>query len=408
MLARVALWAVLLAAFSIRVEARPYVWRNLTEEELQTWYSPTDLCVLNSTNKFAFPQDIRKDECYQYSRGNRRIHCSVGMGNNNNPCFGPFAEGRPHFRQGVDGFTNVSSTPLLKAFERFADTNTTLFFLGDSTTRQKLQALDCEIHREHPGIRTHGNIWGILPCNTKYTIILPDKRSIYLRVISLGPNSATCLKGGQGRSGPSNGAFENAAYMIDRENNVFNRSVFVVANMGLWYNDETEYATVMPPLLEWLQRVATFSYASVINFQNVNLSTVEDLADTASVLLSHAAGAQSTTAQSRHNVVKHARVHNLRNTVVWHESFAQHWVNPWGTGYFAKPSLEAQTQGWQQYAGNYSKISTADYVTPFSCRKVTNTSYMADWRNDIVTDILKSPDRNLKDIVVFPMAQITR
>jgi hypothetical protein len=410
MLGLAAYYGVVLALLVVGCTARTYKWRNLTEQELHSWYTPTDLCVLNSTNKFAFPQDIRKDECYEFSRGNRRIHCSVGMGNNNNPCFGPFAEGRPHFRMGVEGYTDVTSTPLLKAFQKFADTNTTLFFLGDSTTRQKLQALDCEIHREDPRIRTLGNIWGILPCNTKYTIILPDKRSIYMRIISIGPNSATCLKGGQGRNGPANGAFENAAYMIDRENNVYNRSVFVVANMGLWYNDESEYEKVMPPVLEWLQQVATFSYQSMINFAKVNMTTIEDLADTTSILLQNTGSpGDSPTAPSRkHDVTAHAKRHGLHNTVAWHESFAQHWINPWGTGYFAKPSLEEQTAGWKEHAGNYSKIPTAEYVTPFGCRRVTNTSYMADWRNDIVSDILKDSDKNMKDIVVFPMADITR
>lgn len=339
------------------------------------------------------------------------------MGNNNNPCFGPFAEGRPHFKMGVDGFTDATSTPLLKAFRRFADTNTTLIFLGDSTTRQKLQALDCEIHREDPRIRTFGNIWGILPCNTKYTIVLPDRRSIYMRIISMGPNSATCLKGGQGRNAPANGAYENAAYIIDRENNVFNRSVFVVANIGLWYNDEVEYARIMPSVLGWLQQVATFSYASKINLARVNVTTVEDMADTTHLLLpathsSDSSGSSRDNKEGRHahSTAAHAWTHKLRNTVVWHESFLQHWAHPWGTGYFAKPSLEAQVEEWKKvYAGNYSTIPTAQFVTPLSCRAITNTSHMADWRNDIVTDLLrKKGGQQLKDIVVFHMADITR
>jgi hypothetical protein len=331
------------------------------------------------------------------------------MGNNNNPCFGPFADGRPHFKQGVDGYTDASSKPLLRAFRHFADSQTTLIFLGDSTTRQKLQALDCEIHREDPRIKTYGNIWGILPCNTKYTIVLPDKRSVYMRIISLGPNSATCLKGGLGRNAISNGAFENAAYIVDRENNVFNRSVFVVANMGLWYNDETEYEKVMPPLLQWLQSVATFTYASNINFDNVNMSTIEDLADTTNVLLSnHQPTSSSTVAPRAHSTAAHAKAHKLRNTAVWHESFLQHWINPWGTGYFAKPSLEHQMDGWKAYNGNFSQVPPAEYVTPLSCRKVTNTSWMADWRNDIVHAILTDDSSELQEVVVFPMADITR
>lgn len=403
----IALLAIALVQFWFETAAKPFKWVDLTQQELETWYTPTDLCLLNRTDKFGYPQELRKNECYNVSRGNRRIHCSVGMGNNNNPCFGPFGEGRPHFKMGLEGFTDPSSKPLIKAFSHFIDTNTTLVFLGDSTTRQKLQALECEIHREDHKIRTAGNIFGILPCNTKYYITLPDKRSFYVRIVSVGPNSANCLKGGRNKEAIAHGVFENAQYIIDRENNVYNRSVFVVANMGLWYNDEKEYAAVVPHLLNWLQQVATSSYQSNLNIRQFNLSVAESDADVSSELLNNANNI-GTYVDSPHSVKKHAKRKRLHNTVIWHETFSQHWVNPWGTGYFAKPQVEAQVEGWKEHAGNYSRLSTAEFVSPFCCRSVTNSSYMADWRNDIVKDLLNSADKRLKDIKLFPMADITR
>lgn len=400
---------VVLQLVWFEIVAKPFKWVDLTQQELESWYSPTDLCLLNRTDKFGYPQELRKNECFNVSRGNRRIHCSVGMGNNNNPCFGPFGNGRPHFKMGVEGYTDATSTPLINAFSHFIETNTTLVFLGDSTTRQKLQALECEVHREDHKIRTAGNIFGILPCNTKYYITLPDKRSLYIRIVSIGPNSANCLKGGRNKEAIAKGVFENAAYIIDRENNVYNRSVFVVANMGLWYNDETEYSAVVPHLLKWLQQVSTFTYPSNLNTQHFNNSSVleENDADLSGMLLNNAHNIGSHLPSS-HNVAKHAKRKKLRNTVVWHETFSQHWANPWGSGYFAKPQVEAQVEGWKEHAGNYSKLSTEYFVSPFCCRAVTNTSHMADWRNDIVNGLLKSPDKRYKDIKIFPMAEITR
>ena len=111
--------------------SRTYTWRDLTQEELESWYSPTDLCVLNTSTTNSFPQDLRANECVNVSRGSRRVHCAVGMGNNNKPCYGPFSNGRPNFKRGVDGFTNASSKPLLKAFNYFIDHNTTMILLGD-------------------------------------------------------------------------------------------------------------------------------------------------------------------------------------------------------------------------------------------------------------------------------------
>ena len=414
--------------FLIHTNAREYKWRDLTEQELNEWYTPTDLCVLNSTEKFTFPQDTRKNECFHVSRGDRRIHCNVGMGNNNKPCFGPFNEARPHFKRGIDGFTDRHSKPLMKAFRYFADTNTTLILLGDSTTRQKLQLLDCQIHLEDPRIKTYGNIWGILPCHTKYTIILPDKRSIYIRIISMGPNSSNCLKGGLGKLSPALGAYENAAYYIDKENNILNKSVYVIANIGLWYNDEIEYYNTVKPVLKWLQTVANMSYISNLNFQNINISTIEDeKLDTTMLLLNNHKSSEQNSIYNKqkqqeynnnnnnnnnnnyiHSVYNHSKIYKLKNTVVWHETFSQHWINPWNTGNFAKPSLEEQNQIFKLYEGNYSSIPTKEYATPFGCKPITNTSYMADWRNDIIKDLLKNPKNGYGDIHLFPIADITR
>jgi hypothetical protein len=262
--------------------------------------------------------------------------------------------------------------------------------------------MQCELERENHRIRTSNNIWGILPCTTKFWIYLPDKRSYYVRIVSLGPNSAECLSGGQGVQAPAAGAFENAAYMIDRENNVYNRSVFVVANMGLWYNSESEYSAVVPPLLEWLQQVATHNYPSNIDFAKMNLTELEDM----QIHPLNTNLTIGTVIKSAFNTGNHAKVLNLRNTVVWHETFSQHWINPWGTGYFAKPSVEFQINGWKAQENKYYLVPTVEYVSHMCCRPITNSSFMADWRNDIVNTQLQQ--QTYKDVKLFPMTSITR
>jgi hypothetical protein len=354
------------------IAGKEYVWRNLTDEEMTTWYSPTDLCILNTDIKNKFPQDIRSVLCHNVSRGNRRLHCGIGMGNSNNPCFGPYATARPHFRMGVDGYTNYSSKPLLEAFQRLHSQNTTLILLGDSTTRQKIQAMECELLREYPRIKANGNLWGILPCESKFTIWLPGTtRPFIIRIISVGPNSADCLKNGLNHQAPYGGVFENAAHLIARENREYKNSVFVIANLGLWYNDVEKYSRVMPGMLAWLQTVA----------KPINATDIA-----------------------------HNAQYNIKNTVVWHETYAQHWINPWNTGYFAKPQSEFQESQWMVV--DMWNMSAKEFIVPWCCSPITNTSRGADWRNDIAHDLIKPlakpKERLFPDIGVLPMASITR
>ena len=141
-------------------------WRDLTPDELKAWYSPTDLCALESTHYKHFPQHIRSKNCSQHSGGSRRMHCGVGMGANNNPCYGPFSSARPSFKRGIDGYTDANSKPLTRVFLNTLKTNTTLVIVGDSTMRQKMQALECQLLHEDPRTITRGDMYGIVPCDT--------------------------------------------------------------------------------------------------------------------------------------------------------------------------------------------------------------------------------------------------
>ena len=86
----------------------------------------------------------------------------------------------------------------------------------------------------------------------------------------MGPNSAECLKGGKGKgnvlypltyihtysilissyhchsgqAAPAFGAYENAEFIIENIQRQKNQSVFIVANIGLWYNEEEIFEKV--------------------------------------------------------------------------------------------------------------------------------------------------------------------
>ena len=45
------------------------VWRDLTEEELKNWYSPTELCMLKSDDRVSYPQVVQSENCSEYSHG---------------------------------------------------------------------------------------------------------------------------------------------------------------------------------------------------------------------------------------------------------------------------------------------------------------------------------------------------
>ena len=266
--------------------SRPYppstfTWRDLTQSEMDDWYSPIDLCMLDNTNRNSFPQAVRKN-CSHLGMGGHR-GCSVGMGSNNFPCYPPF-KSRTSFKRGIEGYTDATKTPMLDAMYRFAKRNMSVVFIGDSTMRQKLQALECELYREDGKIRIKGSMSGILPCHTPLEVFLPNGQVVDLHGISMGPNSVNCLKGGLHRKDPHGGIFENARDIVQKLNREQGRGVFVLANVGLWYNDDELFDKIIPAILDWLKDVANEP--------------------------------------------------GVQNIVTWHETMSQHWPNLIGSGYF--------------------------------------------------------------------------
>jgi hypothetical protein len=85
---------------------------------------------------------------------------------------------------------------------------------------------------------------------------------------------------------------------------------------------------------------------------------------------------------------------------------SQHWNNSIGSGYFSKQYAD-DTEN--RYWHNVSKIPIKDFHIPTSCTYITNTSYMADWRNDLVKKLIKDmPAEDRALLPVIPFAKYTK
>jgi hypothetical protein len=346
---------LLMAAMLVTSSLGGRVWRDLTDAEMEEWYSPIDRCVLESTNRFTSAQEIRRN-CSHLGNGRWR-GCAVGMGSNNFPCYPPYASARKGFRRGVEGYTNHSHTPLVNALRSLAASGSALVLLGDSTMRQKLSALRCELMREDHRSWIDGNLRGILPCHTNITVYFDGGQAIRIHGISIGPNSVLCLKGGLGKRHP-HGIFENARDIVRRINEEDQSSTVMLANLGLWYNDELHFQRVIPDVLEWLHNVSTSAH---------------------------------------------------RNTVRWHESMAQHWENLIGSGYYYRPAAEEKERTWAAKGIDHDQIKTDDFQVPNCCTPISNFSRGNDWRNEMVADRLAEMQQQGKGkhIQITPFSDVT-
>ena len=101
------------------------------------------------------------------------------------------------------------------------------------------------------------------------------------------------------------------------------------------------------------------------------------------------------------------RAHSPRSVVAWHETMSQHFLNTQGSGYFYKPVVDDQELAWRDGRVNLTAVPSEQFIVPTCCSRITNTSFMADWRNDIVKEQLKQRGRAEK-IHYLPFADMTR
>ena len=313
------------------VDNSNFIWRDLSQQELQLWYSPTDLCMLNTTNRILFPMKIRESQCANIPGGSKG--CNVGLGHMGFPCYQPFSS-RLHFKRGLDGFADATDRVLTQTMTVLAKLNVTLVFAGDSTTRQKVVALDCQLRRESYRNYVMGLSYkSVLPCHSQLSVHINRGRYIVpLHQIGLGPNAVHCLKDGVGGlPGEHNylaGMYEQARRVVDQVTAGGGR-VLVLANMGLWFNEAEGLHAALPGVLAWLDQVGN----------------------------------------------------NRRNIAAWHETLRQHYGGGAGSGYFdkirrsrtdAQPTLLPTTQKQQRVSrlAQLPPTRTAPCTQPY--RQVTS------------------------------------
>ena len=106
--------------------------------------------------------------------------------------------------------------------------------------------------------RIGGGRHQVLPCQTRVRVYIhAQKIHADILVVSIGPNSVGCLKGGLEKADNlAGGIFENArnlttTLMVEKK-----RNVLVVANIGLWYNTPDSFSMAAPPILDWLVNIS--------------------------------------------------------------------------------------------------------------------------------------------------------
>ena len=339
-----------------------FQWTELTATELKGWYSEQDLCMLKSAERIKFPRDVRMANCSREKGWHRGKGCAVGMGNKGDPCYMPFTA-RRSFKKGVKGYTDPTTKPLSEAFAALAKTNTTLVLLGDSTTRQKLQAMECAVWREDWRNDFHwigGARNQVLPCKTRVKVSIPAKNAVAdILIVSIGPNSVGCMKHGlQKRDGFAGGIFENARNLTARVMLEQRRNVLVVANIGLWYNTVESFQQAAPPILDWLVSIS--------------------------------------------------RAKGFNNVVAWHETMRQHWMNHIGSGYFDKVVVDDFENGWKNGSIDWFKDDVTRLQVPNCCHEITNHDPSLDWRNWLVKNYVGADADRGQRITLLPFSDITK
>ena len=136
------LWLLCGAAAALR-------WRPLTPQEVSEWYTPTELCLLNTSDTLLRPLISLREHC----RYSHVPHCMVGMGHPSSICVGPFSARRSFF-YGFDEFSSAKVNPAMRLIAALSSTNDSLFFIGDSVIQQQFQFFLCEVLREGGEVST--------------------------------------------------------------------------------------------------------------------------------------------------------------------------------------------------------------------------------------------------------------
>ncbi len=341
-----------------------FEWRFLTSNELADWYTATDLCMMATNDTVLFPMKIRERQCSNQKKPKVK-GCGLGLGHLGQPCFQPLIT-RTHYRKGIIGFTDGKRPILTETMINFAKNNISIVFVGDSTTRQKVIAMDCQLKRESWKSYIYPLNYGrTLPCYSKMTIVIDrGEYTVDLHQIGMGPNAVDCMEKEtiskiKGKRTYYSRMFENAELIVNHINQIEQKRVFVLANMGLWFNDEESLTKATPGVLDWLRRVSEIS------------------------------------------------VNNLPNVVAWHETLHQHYENEFGNGYYFKHLVEQKEELWRNGTIDFNNLDLSKWHDPMCCQSINNFSAVLDWRNNVVRTYMMEQNYLNKYIIMLPFAKAT-
>lgn len=212
------LFALILLCLHPKV-ASLYVWRNLTSAEYREWYTEQEIAYLEDKN--------RRD-------GNPLSHY----------CSDPRLSIHPHFKMGLEGYSNKSKNMLKPLLDRLwsIKSNITLCFVGDSLMTNRAHFFIQDIKRIQVDFKEETSRLGNFDLITH-----PAHQKIVLQTSKLTLN----------RFNETTGVYySNAAEDIDYVNLVEKRDALILVTMGAWFNIQRDYMSQMAPVVSWLQSLA--------------------------------------------------------------------------------------------------------------------------------------------------------
>jgi len=208
----------------------------MTSEEYKEWYTHHEIRHLEDDNQ--------KDE-------------NVGHIPFSWYCAHPHLTTHPHFKMGLEGYSNVNDNklrPLLESLWSDTKKNVTLIFIGDSLTGNRIQYLLWDIKRIHGDLLDKqtievGRLSSVSPGNNYRLQIrhITTDQKIILHEAHLTLNELNQTSGLY---------YQNAENIVDYVNLVEKKDALIMITMGAWFNEESKFKSQMTPIVKWLQTVA--------------------------------------------------------------------------------------------------------------------------------------------------------
>jgi hypothetical protein len=257
------------------------LWKTIRKTKLIKWLTPLDVCILS--NPYGF-----NVSAYHYATTNcskllpRRkdqsnqtlLFCSIGLGLGRT-CVAPHLE-RSYFDKETIGAVTGNTTRynIKSAMRQLVKFKKSLIFVGDSLTRQSVQALFCEIMRLEPSVQLRGDLMN--PHNVTATWPAKDSRqrsSLSIHYIQYTGNPHNhVIEGGADAPGqpardgggnihtPDHPSHIDLAELKARVSAIEEQSVggvVLVLNIGAAYMSRMKFRDDIREVLDWMDRLGS-------------------------------------------------------------------------------------------------------------------------------------------------------